>query len=407
MFMNGPLSRRLLTDALVLAALCGAAGCGSDSDAGGGNAGERINYVVASTVMSDDSAMTYVRQLASLEAGEIELATALEYPEFATIAGVGSALFVGSGESATLTKYAVSPERGLSPAGTLDFSDFGDAALYSNVFASTSKAYLDVDYVKRAIWNPEQLTIDGEMTISGLAPTRDGLLLRASFDRGAAVRGGTVFHTHFWSDEDYIRYAPISQIAVIDSANDRVKALLDAPCPGLDVATEDDAGNIYLSNWLFSVSAQIVDPSAPRNCIVKIPRGQETLDAAFTKDLTEVTDGRPSAAFRHLSGNYAIFAALHPEAVDTSSDVAPADQTAWRLWRVNMDTWTAEPVPGLDYFSGGYYSFKVGGRSIVLLPTDDYSSTSCYELGVEGEPLFRFRVSGWAYQLVDFSQLSD
>ncbi|HMJ10321.1 MAG TPA: hypothetical protein VK524_02890, partial [Polyangiaceae bacterium] len=346
----------------MLATLCCAPGCGSDSDDPSG--GGPISYVVASTVMSDDADMTYVRQLGALEAEEIDLATALEYPGFATIAGVGSTLFLGSGDGADITKYTVNAET-LSPAGTLNFSDFGGAALYTNVFASANKAYMDVDSVKRVIWNPEQMVIEGEMTIAGLAPTRDELLVRASYDRGTAVRPGRVFHTHFWSDDDYIRYAPVSQIAVIDSTNDSVKALLDAPCPGLDVASTDDAGNIYFSNWVFSVSAQVLDENASRNCIVKIANGQETLDANFTKDLTEVTEGRPAAAFRHLAGDVAIVAVLHTEALDTSSDVEPANQTVWRLWRVHLDTWTAEPVPGLDYFSGGYYSFKVGGRTIV------------------------------------------
>ena len=58
----------------------------------------------------------------------------------------------------------------------------------------------------------------------------------------------------------------------------------------------DDAGDLYFSNWVFSVAATILEDDAPANCAVGIKAGEQTIDESFTRDLSTLTEGRPVAA---------------------------------------------------------------------------------------------------------------
>jgi len=91
------------------------------------------------------------------------------------------------------------------------------------------------------------------------------------------------------------------------------------------------------------------------------------------------------------------------ERVDIDENTEPSaisQASNWRRWQVNLTSGTGAPVEGLDWMAGGYYAFRFGDRTFLLLPSGDYATTTAYELGKDGKATERFTVPGWAYQLV-------
>ncbi|OJH39527.1 MxcI [Cystobacter ferrugineus] len=397
---------RLRPAPLLLAALL--AGCGEDSnkppDEQPGPR-EKPVYSLATTIFSQAGSATYVSVFDSLDVTGLDLEKAREHSGFATIGAVDGALFVGSGEAPEVLRYNVSDDGSLQDAGKVSFANYGlqSAALYLNHFVDSTSAYMSLDETRRIVWNPSTMQISGALDAQGLASEREGLVVKSSYDRARVVRDGFSFQPFYWTDGTYYDFLPGSQIAVYSNADDSLVKLIDAPCPGLDVATQDEAGNIYFSNWVFSAAAPVLEDSAPDTCVVRIKAGEQVLDSAWTRSLSALVGNRQTAAYRYLANGVGIVAVFHAENVVINNETEPSVITSgnhWKLWRVNLDAGTAAPVEGLDFIAGGYYAFRIEGRTFLLLPTSDYARTSIWELGVDGAAVKRFETLGWAYQLV-------
>ncbi|AKQ63766.1 MxcI [Myxococcus hansupus] len=362
-------------------------------------------YSLATSVFGESGSATYVSVFNSLDVRSLDLEQASEHSGFATIGAVDGKLFVGAGEAPELTRYTVFDSGRFQEAGKISFASYGlaTAPLYHNHFVDGTSAYMQLEESRRIVWNPEAMTISGPVASPGLAAERDGLVVKASFDRGVAARDGFSFQPFYWTDGSYYRFLPSSQIAVYSHADDSLVELLEAPCPGLDVATKDEAGNIYFSNWVFSAGAPVVDDTAPETCAVRIRAGQRAIDADWTRSLASMVGGRQTAAFRYLSNNVGVVAAFHDDSPTLSSSPTAADVTNgthWKLWQVNLETGEGAPIEGLDWIAGGYYAFTIEGRTFLLLPTADYASTAVWELNGNGAAVKRFDTLGWAYQFV-------
>ncbi|WP_224243539.1 MxcI [Hyalangium gracile] len=362
-------------------------------------------YAIATSIFGNEGSSTYVRLLESLDVQSIDLEQASEHAGFATIGAVGGKLFVGDGEAPEIHRYTVSDGCGLQEDGRLSFANYGPTVtpLYKNVFVDASTAYMQLEESRRIIWNPETMRISGTAEAPGLLATRDGLVVKAGYDRSTAVRGDYSFQPFYWTDSRFYRFSQLSQIAVYSNADDSLVKLIDAPCPGLDMATQDEAGHLYFSNWVFSTAAPVLSEDGPDNCAVRIKAGELALDASWTRKLSDIVGGRQTVGFRYLANGVGLVAVLHSEDMTIDDKTEPTAVTGgshWRLWRVNVEAGTGQPVEGLGRFAGGYYAFRLDGRTFLLLPSADYAKTTVYELGVQGAAEPRFETLGWAYQLV-------
>lgn len=396
---------RSTPSALLLAALL--AGCGDDEDKKPDEPGtEGPVYSLATSVFSQAGSATYVSVFDSLDVTGLDLTKAREHSGFATIGAVDGKLFVGAGEAPEITRYTIGTDGALTEAGKLSFANFGlaSAPLYLNHFVDSTSAYMSLEETKRIVWNPSTMQIGGgAVEAPGLAREREGLVAKSSYDRARVVRDGYSFQSFYWTDGDYYDFLPSSQIAVYSNENDSLVKLIDAPCPGLDVATQDEAGNLYFSNWVFSAAAPVLEDDAPATCMVRIKKGELDLDTGWTKNLSASVGGRQTAAFRYLANGVGVVAVFHAENVTIDDTTEPSVITSgnhWKLWRVNLETGAAAPVEGLDFIAGGYYAFRIEGRTFLLLPTADYAKTAVWELGVDGAAVKRFETAGWAYQFV-------
>lgn len=402
--------RRSTLSILLLVALLALVGCGGEDEPSGGNTDstfELPSFAIASSVFGDTGSATYVSVLGSLDVSSVDSSKASEYPGFATIAAVDGKLFVGDGAAPVITRYNVNDAGKLSKEGSLSFGPRGlqTAPLYHTTFLGPELAYVQFEQNKRVLWNPASLELAGAAVVTeGLDATRDGLRVISAFDRGIAVRDDAVFHPYYWTDDNYYAFAPTSTIAVFSADEGSLVDLLEAPCPGLDFVTSDEEGNLYFSNWVLSAAYPVLEASAAPSCAVRIKRGERTIDEGWTRNLSELVEGRQTAAFRYLGENRAIVAALHTERIQLTAGTDPSEisqASNWRLWQLDLSEGIGAPVDGLGWMAGGYYAFQLGGKTLLLLPSENYETTTVYELRADGEAVERFTVPGWAYQLVE------
>lgn len=362
-------------------------------------------YVVGSTLNSPDGWNAYVAVLSELEPQEIDYGRALEVPGRADVWVRDEKVFIAEAQSPVVSRYVVTDDLQLveEEGKRVSFAERGvtSAQFWNAIWLSPEKAYMNNAAAREyVIWNPSSMEIVGS-TAHPAIEERPGFLVRnSSTNRGSVVRDGKLYHTYYWTDENYERYEPDSRIAVYDVATDELLDVIDAPCPGLDVATRDTAGNLYFSSWTGLPGLSLVT-SAPTSCAVKIPAGSEQIDPTWTVAWPEVTDGRHGAALRYQGDGHGLVSIFHDERVeyDSTSDAFELiGAENWQTWRFDLSSRSAVPLAGIAANSGAIYVEPIGDVVYALVPTEEYQSSQIYRVdGDTAQPFFSTR--GWATRL--------
>jgi len=116
----------------------------------------------------------------------------------------------------------------------------------------------------------------------------------------------------------------------------------------------------------------------------------------------DVTGGREAGILRYLGGGKALLDVFHAEraAIDAATDPDELANTPnWRLWSVDLETKTGAPVEGLDFKAGGYQDVTLGERTFLMVPNEDYSETTAFEV-VNSQAVQGFSIQGSAYHMV-------
>jgi len=191
-----------------------------------------------------------------------------------------------------------------------------------------------------------------------------------------------------------------SLIVVIDTDTDRVIDTLSVPCPYIDVASLDDAGNVYFSNWVYSLGPTLLSGHA-QACAVRLRPGEDRIDPEWSLTFADVTGGREAAALRFVGGRKAVLSVFHDEEVrlDGTDPASLADSAHWRFWMLDLDTLEASPIADIAPHAGGFATARIEGRTFLMVPSGDYESTNVYELSVDAAASLRWSVPGWATEL--------
>ena len=391
------MSRRILLTSL-LALTTSVVAC---SDAGEVDGGGR--YLVHNVVLGVDGETSYINTLANLDPQTIDFASALEAPGWGDMWIVGDMAFVSSGESPTVTRYAFDDAGVLTENGVLSFQNYGftTVGLTRQLVVNETKAYA-VNTTERelVIWNPTTLAITGTAPLPAL-PNRDALrLVGPSADRASAVRDGLAFIVLYWADYTEYEMANDSVILVIDTATDAIVNEISVPCPEMNFSTVDtDTGDIYFSNWGFSIASTIVHGTASA-CAVRIADGDTTLDESFSLTFTDVTDGREASSLRYIGDGKALITVHHSERLGAEADVSSiADGADYKLWTLDLDTLTATPLETFGFHAFGTYGARVDDATLLFLPSADWSSTTTYRLDADGTATTLWTSSGWQTRL--------
>ncbi|MET0795192.1 MAG: hypothetical protein ABW061_26980 [Polyangiaceae bacterium] len=396
--------KSILRLSLLLAGPVALIGCGA-SDTAPPPAVD-ANYALASRVSNVDSDSTYISLITSLDSVNVDLKNALEIPGAASVAAYGGWLFVGGGESPTITRYSITADGGFVPETTLSFAnqDLGDFGVYiddwGNTFINAHKAYLSNSSSSTIVWDPTEMVITG--TIEQPELVRDAPL---SFDGSpGVVSGNRLYRTFFWKDWDEYQTYPEQYLAVFDVEHDKLLEIVpEQRCPGMNNnLSSDEDGNIYFSNWVYNVT-ETLGRGAPKSCALRLDVAKERFDDDFQLTFSNLADGREGAALTYLKKDKAVFAAFYDEnvTIDAKTDLNELALSAnWRLWETDLKTKTAAPLPGVDWLAGGYAVVHVDGRTFLMVPGVDYAQTTVHELDAEGGASKAFEIPGDSYQIL-------
>lgn len=401
--------------AVLCAPLGFALGCAGDDDTvatiepnepGSGATGPESLYAVPTEIYGADFATStsFVPLVPSLDVERIGLEEAREKDGRASVMAIGEYLFIASSSAPVIERFEVRPDGSLVEAGRLSFANYGLPEFFSidawgSVTISPTKAYVfNRSNGAHIAWNPMTLEITGE--IAGPDVLRAGWELESV----AILRGNRLFRIFAYLDYDGWRFDSETQyLAVYDVENDELLDLVqDSRCPLLySRPFLDEVGDIYFSGWVWTAAEALMN-GAPKNCALRIRDGQQTFDPDWQLTYSEdVTEGREAGILRYLGNGRALLDVFHHERAAMSADITTQELSNtpnWRLWSVDLEQRTGAPVEGLDFKAGGYQDVAMDGRTFLMVPNEDYSETTAYEVE-EGRAAPGFRIRGSAYHM--------
>lgn len=358
-------------------------------------------YVIATAVSSDEMSTTYVKTLTNLDGQELSLRDAREFGGWSDMKVIGNWVFVSGGETSVVERFSVDDNGQLQADGRIGFADYAQTAdLYMHLLISPTKAYFttDTEYV---IWNPTTLEITGTIPFPEL-PTRDGIEPFVTMDRGAVIRDNKLFHAASWTDTMAYKMTPDSRVLVVDVENDEIEEVLELPCPDINVATIDDKGNIYFSNWVYSPGATLVNDQA-KACSAKIPADDTAIDESWTVTFADVTGGHEGANLVYAGNGKALFSVFREDKMPFDKDTEIFDwlfgDTNWDYASMDLETHEVTTLPDLGEQSGGFYAYQLGDKFVLLSPQGDYSETSFVEVSEDGTGTEVLRTNGWSTRI--------
>ncbi|HTV22345.1 MAG TPA: hypothetical protein VMG12_26840 [Polyangiaceae bacterium] len=370
-------------------------------------------YALSTLVWGVDGATGYVTLSDTLDLERVSLEGAREFPGYTTVAVADGQLMVTNAENPIIYRFGIDAELQWEDRGRLSLINQGvtDSGFYRQYVQRDQVAYAEIDVGQSAVWDPVAFQVEGTEVASQLVLQRDGLDLFANYNRAYFVFDGPIVRPFSYHDQDWFRWAPGSLLVVYDPDTNTERSVIESPCPGLDTITRDERGNLYFSTWEYP-ALHVLAGSGAAPCVTRVtPDG--TLDATWAPDLTAWTGGRPVMNFRYIGQGKAIGAVLHTEKFGDSFDFAAAfaEQDAfwdayglnYRLWMFDLDAGSATPVRGLpdEDLSPNYSHAELDGRTFLLREANDFSHTTVYELGTDGEATQRFEViGGSSYQWV-------
>jgi hypothetical protein len=378
------------------------------SDEGAG-ASRATFYAIATELYGADfsSSTSLVQLVSSLDVSEIDLGAAREYNGRATVGSIGGWLFVMDGEEPIVERFRVAPDGALTADGQLSFANYGmpywSIDDWGNTMVSATKAYFtNPGDGALIVWNPTTLEIVREIALPVVASA--DLELQSA---PAYLHGDRLFRLFSWANFDSFEFSRVpQQLAVYDTATDELVSLTEETrCPALySVPFEDEAGNLYFSNHVWSPMETLVK-GAPQSCSLRVLAGQMTFDPTWQLRYADFAQGREGAVLRYLGSGQGLADIFHAERTAITDVTDPSElgeSSNWRLWSVDIQAGTGAPIGGLDYKPGGYNDVRVGGRSFILMPSADYARTTAYELA-GGTAVQRFAIQGSSYHMVELS----
>ncbi len=351
------------------------------------------------------SSTSYVPVVPSLDVPRIDIARARELSGRASVATVGQWLFVASSTAPIIDRFEVAADGSLREAGRLSFANYGVPEFFAidpwgAVFINEEKAYIfNGNDGSHVVWNPTTLEITGEIPGPGIP--RMGY----DFESVAVVRGDRLYRIFTLLNYDAWEFLPSPQYLVVyDLRSDTVLSTVQEDrCPQLySRPFLDERGDLYFSGWVWTPGLTLTS-NYPTSCALRVRAGQDTFDPSWQLDFAaEVTGGREAGILRYLGEGQALLDVFHAERTSIAPGTDPQELSNtpnWRLWSIDLESRTGAPVEGLDFKAGGYQDVDVGGRTFLMVPNEDYSETTAFEVNA-GQAERGFAIQGSSYHMV-------
>jgi hypothetical protein len=379
-------------------------GAANDASDGGADVGPAPIFVLGGTVFGTPT-VTYVVTSRSLEAKTI-----VDYeaglPLFGGAVVLGPELtghfFVASGESPTITRWAVSAEGHFSKGPTMSLAAHGLSSALINpggaIFLSPTKAYfIHQEELKAVIWNPTTMEITGTLALPAEL-VRPGFVV--VLDGKAQRRGKDLYLVASWADHTNGKYPAGSLLVTIDTTTDTVVSKeVDSRCGQLFDSVALPSGDIYYAStpWVAATNRVLGKDVGGEPCILRLPNGQRRFDPAFQADMRTLF-GSTAGALVSGGGTTAFVRVLDETLVKFTSTTIPADVAgaeAWVWWRLDLST-MATSKTNLPPSAAGGTEFTIEGRVFTSVSKQDFSETTLVEMTAPGGPKPGMVLRGYA-----------
>jgi hypothetical protein len=361
-------------------------------------------YAVSTSVFApDDSVSTYVTLMDSLDVADLDEDRAREFSGYSFISTVNGKLLVSDGETPTITSFDIGADLSWQELARLNFGAYGvtggAAGFERHWLLDDDTAYLTLEVTGRVVWSPSSMSIEGVMEDTALPRERDGLQLDATFNRQPRQLRGPVLKPFYYRDEDWFRFGQATSIAVYDPVTNAERAIIDVPCPSLEVPSQDEAGNTYFSSWTYGPTLGLYG-LGPELCVRRITP-DSTLDESWAPDLEAWTGGRPVMVFRYMRDGKAVGTVLHADEANIDFSAGYDEEESyeldnhWHLWLFDLEAETAKPIEGIEGVGSGFFWSILDGRTFLFVPDADWSRSSVFELDTDGNATKRLEVTGY------------
>lgn len=367
-----------------------------------GSLEDRAQYLAAGTVVSPAGRSGYGALINSLAED-----TVIDIEETSVFPGVGSLgvlddgsgqIFVGSAESARITRFEAAPDNSVTATGELSVQPTGAfSAAGLMVVVSPRRGYLF------SAVRPEVIVFDPTaMELVGGIPV--ALEPRSFFGDVAFEDDGRLVAITLSLRED-ASVVPRTRAVIIDTATDEVSYADHDGCGGMRYGARDAEGNMYFAPLLRQAAAVLTDtagePASPA-CVLRLPTGASSFDPEVL-DLLELTGGRPAGTMAQGAGNTAYILVYNEDAPPVTPETAAAINTeeVWSYRALDLTDPTAlQPVPGLAGLAGLAASFAVvegdaaDPTPFLVRSADGFGMSTLIDISDPAAPRARFTAPG-------------
>ncbi len=388
----------------------------SDSDDDQFAQGEDL-FLVFYTNQTPDGITSFVAAVPDLTAtSTIRAAATLEISGFIGLLGPATrdgTFFVAPSDTPRIDRYRVGEDGVLAADGSLSYEGLGSSQgnfmLRPNHFLRDDEAFFVVPAaLKIAIWNPQEMVLDGEIDLEGFLPDSSDLSPRII---DSQIQDERLLITAGYFDQNN-NATSTTRLAVVDLATRVVTYSENTQCgfPTLSVRDTDD--NVYfIAHPLLGAGFAAGVTSFPP-CMIRLNKGEDTLDSTFFVDMTSLT-GRPTASvvqapnglayvtisprepsdftpdnFNTLrfAGEWEVYVFDPRDPANTASKVDSAPPTADQIFAgvVEVDGSDGRPVP----------------TPVVNISTTDFTQTTVYDVSDPDAWVAGLRVPGYIYNIV-------
>src|SRR5262245_19692388 len=144
-----------------------AIGCSGDDEAGEADGGEGSQpaVVIGNRICTADECLMYLGAFPDVPSGELDQAKMIEFSGLAYVSLFEGRVYSYERESGKLTKFIITDDFLLEPAGELSFEAFGPAGSPArSLVASPSRAFTYLrDPLTIVVWNPSTMEVESEI----------------------------------------------------------------------------------------------------------------------------------------------------------------------------------------------------------------------------------------------------
>lgn len=357
-------------------------------DAGSTDGGETPPtplYALHSAVESPDGRLNYFTMLPSItDESTIDYASAIEVPGRARLYARPELGFfvIGDGEDASLTRYDIEADGGVTAGDRLSLQGLGVTSLGAQAVLFVSEAlayYKDPGQAQVIIWNPSAMEIIDTIELPATLLREDRI---ASYGDWTS-RDGDVFFTVYWYSSTYDRVDPGTSLVRIDTTTNEVFVTEDSRCRELAAGLTIDGSIHYFSGVINAFGHAVYpDDAGQESCSLRISPESDTFDPDYVGGVSDALPDGTSAVVVDASGTD-----LWAQVVDLS--MAPTEPgTTYGEWYATGWTWWKTPLGSttgatqITTTPGAYSSFSVAGDGFFMLAETepDYSSTTLLDV---------------------------